>query len=128
MPWSDNSDQGPKPGPKPGPWGAPPSGGGGQGGDQGPGEPRGPRGGGPRRPTPPSGEELSALLRRLRQRLTEVLGAPDGGLTPRLIGAIVAVGVMIWIAAGVYFVQPAEQAVVTTFGAVSGPAVGPGAH
>jgi membrane protease subunit HflK len=56
------------------------------------------------------------------------MGAPEGGLTPRLIGAIVGVGVMVWIAAGVYFVQPAEQAVVTTFGAVTGPAVGPGAH
>jgi modulator of FtsH protease HflK len=69
------------------------------------------------------------LLRRLRQRLNDLMGAPGGGLTPRLIGAIIAVGVMIWIGSGIYFVQPAEQAVVTTFGAADpGPAVGPGAH
>jgi membrane protease subunit HflK len=127
MPWSDNSDQGSKPGPKPGPWGSPPSGGGGRGGDDGPGDPRPPRGGGPRRPTPPSGDDLNALLRRWRQRLEDVLGAPSGGIPPRLIGAIIAGAILIWIAAGVYFVQPAEQAVVTTFGAYTR-STGPGAH
>lgn len=126
MPWSDNSDQGSKPGPKPGPWGAPPSGGG-RGGDDGPGDPRPPRGGGPRRPTPPSGEELNALLRRLRQRLNDLMQAPSGGIPPRLIGAIIAAGVAVWILSGVYFVQPAEQAVVTTFGAYTR-STGPGAH
>jgi len=129
MPWSDNSDQGSKPGPKPGPWGAPPSGGG-RGGDDGPGDPRPPRdggGGGPRRPTPPSGEELNALLRRLRQRLSDLMNAPSGGIPPRLIGAIIAAAVAVWILSGVYFVQPAEQAVVTTFGAYTR-STGPGAH
>jgi membrane protease subunit HflK len=130
MPWSDNSDQGSKPGPKQGPWGGPPAGGRGDD-DDGPGDPRQPRGpggpGGPRRPTPPSGEELNAWLRRLRHRLSDTLGAPSGGIPPRLIGAIIAVAVGIWIAMGVYFVQPAEQAVVTTFGAWTG-TTGPGAH
>jgi membrane protease subunit HflK len=128
MPWSDHSDQGPKPGPKPGPWGSPPSSGGGRG-DDGPGEPRPPRGGGggPRRPTPPSGEELHALLRRWRQRLNEILGAPRGGIPPRLIGGLIAIGVLVWIVSGIYFVQPAEQAVVTTFGAYTR-STGPGAH
>jgi len=126
MPWSDNSDQGSKPGPKPGPWGAPPPSGGGE--DRPGAGGQGPRGGGPRRPTPPSGEEMSAFLRRLRQRLNDIMGAPGGGFTPRLAAVLVGAGVMIWIAAGVYFVQPAEQAVVTTFGAVTGQPVGPGAH
>ncbi len=128
MPWSDNSDQGSKPGPKPGPWGAPPSGGGRGGGDGGPGDQRPPRGGGgPRRPTPPSGEELNALLRRLRQRLSDLMEAPSGGIPPRLVGAIIAAGVAVWILSGVYFVQPAEQGVVTTFGAYTR-STGPGAH
>jgi len=129
MPWSDNSDQGSKPGPKPGPWGSPPPTGGGRGGDDGPGEPRGPRGGGggPRRPVPPSGEELNALLRRLRQRLNDLMGAPGSGVPSRLIGAFLAAGVVIWILSGIYFVQPAEQAVVTTFGAYTR-STGPGAH
>src|SRR5580693_5920240 len=105
MPWSDNSDQGSKPGPKPGPWGSPPSGGGRGGGDDGPGDPRPPRGGGPRRPAPPSGEDLNALLRRLRQRLSDMMDAPSGGIPPRLIGAIIAAGVAVWILSGVYFVQ-----------------------
>ena len=126
MPWSDNSDQGSKPGPKPGPWGSPPTGGG-RGDDGGPGDSRPPRGGGPRRPTPPSGEDLNALLRRLRQRLDELLSAPGGGVPPRLIGAALAAGVLVWIASGIYFVQPAEQAVVTTFGAYTR-STGPGAH
>lgn len=123
MPWSDNSDQGPKPGPKPGPWGSPPSGG---GRDEGPGQQRPPNGG-PRRPNPPSGEEMNLLLRRLRQRFNEIMGAPRGGIPPRLIGGIIVVGVAIWMLLGVYFVQPAEQAVVTTFGAYTRSA-GPGAH
>ena len=128
MPWSDQSDQGSKPGPKPGPWGAPPNGGG--RGDDGPGDqrpPRGPGGGGPRRPTPPSGEELNAFFRRLRGQLNNLMGAPSGGVPPRLIGALIAAGVLVWFASGVYFVQPAEQAVVTQFGAYNR-STGPGAH
>jgi len=130
MPWSDNSDQGSKPGPKPGPWGSPPTGGG-RGDDNGPGDQRPPRGpgggGGPRRPTPPTGDELTALLRRWRQRLEEMLSAPGGGIPPRLIGAIIGGAILIWIVSGIYFVQPAEQAVVTTFGAYTR-STGPGAH
>jgi membrane protease subunit HflK len=127
MPWSDNSDQGPKSGPKQGPWGAPPSGGGRGGGGDNSGErpPRGP--GGPRRPNPPSNEELNAWLRRLRQQLSGLFGAPSGGVPPRLIGAIVAAGAVIWIASGIYLVGQSEQGVVTTFGAYSW-TTGPGPH
>jgi modulator of FtsH protease HflK len=128
MPWSDNSDQGPKSGPKPGPWGAPPSGGG-RGGDNNGGEPpRPPRGpGGPRRPTPPTGEDLNLWLQRLRRRLSEAFGAPGGGVPPRLIGAILGVGALIWIGSGIYLVGQSEQAVVTTFGKYTR-TTGPGPH
>ena len=128
MPWSDNSDQGPRSGPKPGPWGAPPPGGG-RGNDDGGEPPRPPRGPGgpPRRPTPPSGEELNAWLRRLSQWLTGVMGAPGGGVPPRLIGALVAVAALIWIGSGIYVVGQSEQGVVTTFGAYTR-TTGPGPH
>jgi membrane protease subunit HflK len=76
---------------------------------------------------PPSGEELNAFFRRLRGQFNDLMGAPSGGIPPRLIGILIAVGVLIWIASGVYFVQPAEQAVVTTFGAYNR-STGPGAH
>jgi membrane protease subunit HflK len=129
MPWSDNSDQGSKPGPKPGPWGAPtpPAGGRGEDANDTRPPPRGPQGGGPRRPTPPSGEDLNALLLRLRRRFNELMGAPGGEVPPRLIGALVAAGIAVWFISGIYTVQPAEQAVVTTFGAYSR-SVGPGPH
>ena len=125
MPWSDNSDQGSKPGPKPGPWGAPSPPGGGR--DEDSGDARGPRTGGPRRPNPPSGDELNALMRRMRQRLDALMTTPGGGLHPRLVGAFIAAALLVWLFSGVYFVQTAEQAVVTTFGAYSR-SVGPGAH
>ncbi len=138
MPWTDNSDDG-KPGSKPGPWGAPPSGGsggsnGGSSGGPGDGDdappppPRRPSGGPRRGPPPPiSPDDLTVLFRRWRERLEGVLGGAGGQATPHLFGLAALALVVLWIIAGVYFVQPAEQGVVTTFGAYSGVTL-PGPH
>ena len=133
MPWTDNSDDG-KPGSKPGPWGAPPAGGsggpsGGPGaGDEQPPPPRRPSGG-PRRPPPPpiSPDALTALFQSWRARLEGALGGAGGQATPHLFGLAALAIVVLWFIAGVYFVQPAEQGVVTTFGAYSGTTL-PGPH
>ena len=126
MPWTDISDDG-KPGQKPGPWGAPPPGGSG-GGNEPPPPPRRPTGGGGRRPPPPiNTDEISAMLQRWRQWIEGHLGGAGGPGTPQLIGLIAVALVMVWLLSGIYFVQPAEQGVVTTFGAYSRD-TGPGAH
>jgi len=125
MPWTDNSDDG-KAGQKPGPWGAPPPGGSGGGNDQPP-PPRRPSGG-PRRPPPPiNPDDLTAMLRRWRQRLETTLAGIGGRPTPQLFGLIALALAAVWLLSGIYFVQPAEQGVVTTFGAYSR-STGPGAH
>jgi membrane protease subunit HflK len=122
MPWSDNSDNGSKPGPKPGPWGGPPPPTNANDGDA----PRRPNGGAPRRPPPP--EDFGVLLRRLRQQLIEMFGGQAGrDASPRLIAGVVGALLALWVCSGLYNVQPAEQAVVTTFGAYSR-SEGPGLH
>jgi len=125
MPWTNNSDDG-KSGQKPGPWGAPPPTGPG-GGNEPPPPPRRPAGG-PRRPQPPiSPDELNALLQRWRKRIEDMIGGAGGLPTPQLFGLIAVALVAVWLLSGIYFVQPAEQGVVTTFGAYSR-STGPGAH
>jgi membrane protease subunit HflK len=140
MPWSDNSDTGAKPGQKPGakpgpkqgPWGAAPPSAGGLGEDRdGQGGPRGdgPRGGGPRRPgTPPSPpDDLIALWRRVRKRLEDEFGVMGPGLWRRLLPALGAAIVGLWLLSGFYGVAADQEGVVTTFGAYSRTA-GPGWH
>jgi membrane protease subunit HflK len=94
-----------------GPWGTGPRGGGPWGGGN-----RG-NGGGPsprgRGPQPPDFEEL---LRRGQDRFRRVL--PPGGFRNRrwiAIGALVIVGV--WVASGIYTVDPDQVGVVLRFGA-----------
>jgi membrane protease subunit HflK len=130
MPWSDNSEPGGKPGQKPGgkpgPWGAPPPGGG-QADDQGEQITR-PRGEGPRRPAPPSPpDDLLALWRRVRRRFEEEFGVMGPGIGRRLVPAIAAAVVGLWLLSGFYDVQANQEGVVTTFGAYSRTA-GPGWH
>jgi membrane protease subunit HflK len=133
MPWSDHSDDGgSKSGGKQGPWGAQPPGGSGGSGDGGgpadggrddrPSAPKRPTGGGgPRRPaTPPTPDDLTIMLRRLRQRLEgEFAALNQPGAAPRAIIIGLAVVALLWLASGFYQVAPAEQGVVTTFGAYS---------
>ena len=94
-----------------GPWGSGPRGGGPWGGGN-----RG-NGGGPsprgRGPQPPDFEEL---LRRGQDRFRRVL--PPGGFSGRRWIGIVAIGVVVlWVASGIYTVNPDEVGVVLRFGA-----------
>lgn len=126
MPWSDNSDPGPKPGGKPGPWGAPPPspGNGGRAPDndevqrpRGGGNGGGGNGGGPRPRPPQEPEDLTEALKRLRKRIEPLLGQANRGVPPRLVAGVVLAVVALWLATGVYQVAQNEQGVVTTFGA-----------
>ena len=149
MPWSDHSDdegakvKGDKPtaakptppkagaraGGKPGPWGAPPAPGPVAGPEPGPDRarktggdaPRKPPVGGPRKPTnTPTPDDLTIMLRRLRQRVTaEYATLRASGAPPRLVAAAVGVVLALWMLSGVYRVQTGQVGVVTTFGAYS---------
>jgi membrane protease subunit HflK len=134
MPWSDNSEPGSKPGqkpgPKPGPWGAPPPPANGGPRDEDQGDAGRPRGEGPRRPGPPPPsppDDLTALWRRIRQRFEQEFGAMGPGIGRRLIPALLAAVVGLWLLSGFYDVQANQEGVVTTFGAYSRTA-GPGWH
>jgi membrane protease subunit HflK len=88
MPWNNNSGGG-RPGGGRGPWGNGPSGGG----------------------TPP---DLEELLKRSQEKLKQVLPrgiGPGGAMAAALIVGIV------WLASGIYVVNPDEQGVVLRFGA-----------
>ena len=133
MPWSDNSEPGSKPGqkpgPKPGPWGAPPPPANGGPRDEDQGDAGRPRGEGPRRSGPPPSppDDLMALWRRIRQRFEQEFGAMGPGIGRRLIPALLAAVVGLWLLSGFYDVQANQEGVVTTFGAYSRTA-GPGWH
>jgi len=98
-----------------GPWGG---GGGGQGGGQSPWS-RGPGGGG----QPPDFEEM---LRRGQDRMKSFM---PGGMGPGRVGAIlVGVAAVLWLASGLYQVQPAERGVPLIFGKFTGDLTEPGLH
>jgi membrane protease subunit HflK len=54
------------------------------------------------------------------------MGGP-GGIRPSMVAALFGIAFFLWAASGVYFVQPNEEAIVTTFGAYSRDE-GPGAR
>lgn len=98
-----------------GPWGG---GGGGQGGGNSPWS-RGPGGGG----QPPDFEEM---LRRGQDRMKNLV---PGGMGPGKVGALIAaVAVLLWLASGLYQVQPAERGVPLVFGKFNGILTEPGLH
>jgi membrane protease subunit HflK len=98
-----------------GPWGG---GGGDKGGGQSPWS-RGPGGGG----QPPDFEEM---LRRGQDRMKNIL---PGGMGPGRLGAIlVGVAAVLWLASGLYQVQPAERGVPLIFGKFTGDLTDPGLH
>ncbi|HLG89688.1 MAG TPA: FtsH protease activity modulator HflK [Alphaproteobacteria bacterium] len=83
-----------------GPWGSPPS------------------SNGPRGRQPPQGDgpnDIEQMLRRGQDRMRDLLPGGFGG--GRTILAIIAAGLLIWIATGIYRVDPNEEAVVQRFGA-----------
>jgi len=97
-----------------GPWG----GGGGQGGGQSPWS-RGPGGGG----QPPDFEEM---LRRGQDRMKNLV---PGGMGPGRVGAlIVGLAVLLWLASGLYQVQPSEVGVPLIFGKYTGESTENGLH
>lgn len=98
-----------------GPWGG---GGGNQGGGNSPWS-RGPGGGG----QPPDFEEM---LRRGQDRMKNLV---PGGMGPGKVGALIAgVAVLLWLASGLYQVQPAERGVPLIFGKFNGELTEPGLH
>lgn len=99
-----------------GPWGG--GGGGGQGGGNSPWS-RGPGGGG----QPPDFEEM---LRRGQDRMKNLV---PGGMSPGKVGGLlVLVALALWLASGLYQVQPAERGVPLVFGKFTGDLTEPGLH
>ncbi|MBT5108711.1 MAG: FtsH protease activity modulator HflK [Rhodospirillaceae bacterium] len=103
MPWSNQSGGGSGGGGQ-GPWG---SGGGGGGG------------GG----TPPP--DLEEILRKGQERLKSLI--PGGGGSALGVGLVIVVVAAVWLATGLYRVQPDEQGVVLIFGKAIN-LTGPGLH
>ena len=93
-------------GDNPGPWGRPT--GGGNSGNQGGGN----RPTGPKAP-PPNQEDLDELIRRSQQRFKSSL--PSFGSGKGLVLALLAFG-LLWLASGIYKVEPEEEGVVLRFG------------
>ena len=81
------------------PWGSPPGGGNGSG----------------RGPTPP---DIDAIIRKIQGTINKFLPGGSSGGAKSLVVGIVIVGV-IWMASGLYRVQPDEQGVVLRFGKFS---------
>jgi membrane protease subunit HflK len=121
MPWNDNAN--------PGPWGAPPP----PPSDDGRGQGRGPAAPPPRREPPrrppPSGPDFEAWLNRLRREAAKLFDPRGRGpfSGPRLIWLGLGLIVVVWLATGVYIVQPNQEAVITRFGIYSR-SVEPGLH
>ncbi|NYZ17708.1 FtsH protease activity modulator HflK [Azospirillum sp. RWY-5-1] len=99
MPWTNQGGGGGG-----GPWGPPPGG----GGPNPWGRPSGGGGGGPQPP------DLEELLRRSQDRLKRVM--PGGFGSGRGVAIVVGVLAAIWLASGIYRVEPDEQGVVMRFG------------
>src|SRR3546814_14253299 len=90
MPWQNQGG---------GPWG---------GGGQGPWGRRGGSGGGGNQPP-----DLEELLRKSQDRMKQFI--PGGGSGKGLV-LIIAAAILVWLATGIYRVQPNEQGVVLLFG------------
>jgi len=92
MPWTNSSGGNGTGGPK-GPWGRGPSSGG--GGGMGP-------------------SDFEDMLRRGQDRLKSFL--PGGGFTTSTLIMVLLGIVIVWLATGIYFVEPYEQGIVLRFG------------
>jgi modulator of FtsH protease HflK len=89
-------------------------GGGGGGGPWGSGGSRGPGGQGPWNRGGPQTPDLEELLRRSQDRFRRMF--PGGTNGSRGVVLIVVAAILIWLASGLYRVQPDEQGVVLRFG------------
>ncbi len=106
MPWNNNGGGGGpwKPNPK-SPWG------------------QGPTGAGPG----PSAPDLEEFLRRGQDRLRQVLPGGGAGFGGKGLALLAVVGVGLWVATGLFTVQPSEMALKTLFGRYNAK-VGSGLH
>lgn len=131
MPWNNGGpNQGPSGGPSP--WGT------GGGGNEGPGQPPpgGPQSGGPNRGRPPGGPpDLDQIIAQAQAFIRNLLGGGGGGngrgpggsggggflggffSSGRGLATLALAVVALWLATGVYRVQPDEQGVILRFGA-----------
>ena len=125
MPWNNG---GPNQGPSP--WGS-------GGGNEGPGQPPpgGPPPGGPNRGRPPGGPpDLDQLIAQAQTFIRNLIGGGNGGRgpggpgpgplgnffsSPRGLSILAMAVVALWVASGVYRIQPDEQGVILRFGAYS---------
>ena len=120
MSWNNGGNTG---GPWGNPGGKPPSGGkgpergpwGGGGGGRGPGNGQG-------GPGLPDFEEIIQRLQQQARRFVPGAGGPGRGTVGngRLVGLLALVAAGLWLASGIYRVQPDEQGVVLRFGAFEG--------
>ena len=87
------------------------------------------------------GSEFDELIRPVREFFRRFQGGGGGdgggdagsaripGRPPlRIIIPVLALGILIWLGTGIYIVNPGEVAIVRTFGAWDGGAIGPGLH
>jgi len=110
MPWSNQGGGGGQ-----GPWG-----GGGSGGGRG-GSPWGRPGGGG-----PNPKDIEEMLRRGQQRFRGMLPSGFGG--PKIIGLAVVALIGLWLATGLYRVQPNQQGIEMVFGRYTGLPTEAGLH
>jgi membrane protease subunit HflK len=87
--------------------------------------------------------DLDEVVRKLQERLGGLFGGnkpsggssgggggfnlPGGDFSSRAVGIVVGILLVIWLATGIYIVEPAERGVVTRFGAYVD-TTGPGPH
>lgn len=78
--------------------------------------------------------DLDELLRRAREHFRNILGngggtpgKPNNGVSAPTVAAFVVIGLITWLATGVYTVAPEEEAVVLRFGAFNRAST-PGLH
>lgn len=70
--------------------------------------------------------DLDEVVRKLQERLGGLFGGGSsggdeggpagGGLTPRILGIVLGILFVLWVASGIYIVEPAERGVVMRFG------------
>lgn len=73
----------------------------------------GPWGRGPNVPPPPSNDDLDDLIRKSQEKFRNLMPEQNSS---RFYGMIALVFVALWLASGIYIVEPEEQGVVLRFG------------
>ena len=85
--------------------------------------------------------DLDEVVRKLQEQITGFFGGgehkpsprgsaggdDDGQFSGRIIGVLLGLAIVVWLASGIYIIEPAERGVVTRFGAYVD-TTGPGPH